>query len=77
MNTRIGKIIKDSEFSQEYIAYRVVVSIFTIKNWINGLTYPDIDKAYKLKNVLGLRSVDDLITDKGNKNDIRHRTKIK
>jgi len=64
INTKIGQKIKDSGLSQEYISYKVGISIFTLKNWIRGFTYPDIDKAKKLVEILGLKSIDELTENK-------------
>jgi transcriptional regulator with XRE-family HTH domain len=61
MNSRINELIKISGYKKEYIAQKMEVSIYTITNWCKGYTSPTLEQAQKLKEVLGLKSIDELI----------------
>ena len=61
MKTKINKKMLKSGYKKEHIAKYVGVSIFTITSWCKGHTYPTIKQAQKLKEILGLDSIDELI----------------
>jgi putative transcriptional regulator len=56
---RIGKLLRVSKYRREFIIQELDISKNTLSNWIAGNTYPTIDKAYKLADLLEV-SVDDL-----------------
>ena len=57
MDTKINRLIKESGLKKEYIAFKVEVSIYTLRNWRLGASYPNINQANKLKEVLKLDSI--------------------
>lgn len=61
MTTKIASLIKKSGLKKEHIAEKAGVSVFTICNWCKGQTYPDMAKAYRLKKILKLSHMDELI----------------
>ncbi len=65
MKSRIGILIDESPYKNEYIRKYMDVSRNTLSNWRSGKTYPTIDKAFKLADLLGVK-VDDLYETKGN-----------
>ena len=66
METKINKLIKESGLKKEYIAFKVDVSIYTLANWRKGKSYPNIHQANKLKEILKLNHIDELL-DRDNK----------
>lgn len=64
MSTNLNEIIKHSGLKKEYIAKQMKVSIYTITNWVKGYTSPTIIQAQKLKEILNLKSIDELIDKK-------------
>lgn len=62
--TKLNELIKESGLKKEYIAKNVGVSIWTITNWCKGVTWPTLQQALKLKDILRLDSIDDLVTKK-------------
>lgn len=63
MTTNLNVLIKKSGYKKEFIAQQTKVSIYTITNWCTGKTSPNIIQAQKLKEVLGLESIDELISN--------------
>jgi DNA-binding XRE family transcriptional regulator len=61
METKLNRLIKESGKKKEYIAWKVGVSIYTLTNWCRGTTYPNLRDAYMLKQVLNIKSIDDLV----------------
>ena len=66
MTTNLNKLIKKSGYKKEKIAEFLNVSIWTITNWCKGNTSPTLDQAQKLKEVLNLSTIDELVS-KGSK----------
>ena len=61
MTINLNKLIKKSGYKKEKIAEFMNVSIWTITNWCKGYTSPTLEQAQKLKEVLGLTTIDELI----------------
>ena len=56
---RIGKLLRVSKYRREFIIQELDISKNTLSNWIAGNTYPTIDKAFLLADLLEV-SVNDL-----------------
>jgi putative transcriptional regulator len=68
--SQIGSLMKVSKYRREYIIKRLGITQNTMSNWVQGKTYPSIDKAYILADLLEVK-VDDLyhrttVTHRGN-----------
>lgn len=50
--SRIGKLLRTSKYRREFIQKELGVSANTLSNWCNSKTYPPIDKAFKLADLL-------------------------
>jgi putative transcriptional regulator len=59
LRSRIGELLRVSKYRREYIIKELDISANTLSNWVKGKTYPTMDKAHKLANLLGVK-VDDL-----------------
>jgi len=59
--SNLNELIKQSGLKKKHIAKKMSVSVFTINNWVNGHTSPTIKQAQKLKEILNLESIDQLI----------------
>ena len=59
LKSRIGELTRVSKYKTEYIIKELGVSRNTYTNWCSGRTYPTIDKAYKLAEMLEV-NVEDL-----------------
>lgn len=68
LKPRIGKLLKVSKYRREFIISELDISKNTLSNWIAGNTYPTIDKAFKLADLLEVK-VDDLYERKVEKTD--------
>jgi putative transcriptional regulator len=68
LKPRIGKLLKVSKYRREFIISELDISKNTLSNWIAGNTYPTIDKAYKLADLLEVK-VDDLYERKVEETD--------
>jgi putative transcriptional regulator len=49
---RIGKLLRVSKYRREFIIQELDISKNTLSNWIAGNTYPTIDKAFQLADLL-------------------------
>jgi putative transcriptional regulator len=65
---RIGKLLRVSKYKREFIIRELDISKNTLSNWIAGNTYPTIDKAFKLADLLEVK-VDDLYERKAGETD--------
>jgi putative transcriptional regulator len=65
---RIGKLLRVSKYKREFIIQELDISKNTLSNWIAGNTYPTIDKAFLLADLLEV-SVDDLYERNKGPND--------
>jgi putative transcriptional regulator len=59
LKSRIGELIEAAGYKKKYIANLLGISPTQLSNWISGRSYPPIDKAFKLAEILGCK-VDDL-----------------
>jgi putative transcriptional regulator len=50
--SNIGKLLRISKYRREYILKELGISKNTLSNWCSGHTYPTIDKAYRLSELL-------------------------
>lgn len=63
LRSRIGDLVRVSKYRREYIIKELEITQNTLSNWCTGKTYPTIDKAYKLAELLECK-VDDLYEKK-------------
>jgi putative transcriptional regulator len=49
---RIGQLLRVSKYRREFIIQELDISKNTLSNWIAGNTYPTIDKAFQLADLL-------------------------
>jgi transcriptional regulator with XRE-family HTH domain len=59
LKPRIKEIIRQRGYRQNYVADQLGVSSQQLSNWINGVNFLPMDKAFKLARFLGVK-VDDL-----------------
>jgi len=57
----LKQLIEEKGFTQTHLAKKLNVTKQTLTNWCKGYTSPNIIQAQKLKEVLGLNSIDELI----------------
>lgn len=56
---RMKQIIIERGYRQNFVADKLGVSKQQLSNWVNGLSYPPMNKAFALAKFLGVK-VDDL-----------------
>lgn len=61
MVTLLNELIKESGLKKRFIAEKLGVNLNTITSWVKGTTNPNIDQLIKLKEILHLKSLDELI----------------
>ncbi|WP_447579936.1 helix-turn-helix transcriptional regulator [Acinetobacter baumannii] len=59
MKNRIDELIKEKGYMKKYVAQKVGITPNQLSNWLAGKSYPPLDKAYILADLLGVK-VDDL-----------------
>lgn len=59
LKSNIGKLIDESPYKNEYVREYMGISRNTLSNWRSGKSYPTIEKAFMLAELLGVK-VDDL-----------------
>jgi putative transcriptional regulator len=59
LESKIGELINERGLKRKWIAEKVGVTPKQISNWVTGYSYPTVEKAFKLANLLGVK-VDDL-----------------
>ncbi|MGP9039837.1 helix-turn-helix transcriptional regulator [Cytobacillus kochii] len=59
LKSRIGILLRTSKYRREYIQKELGITANTLSNWCTGKTYPSIDKAFILAELLEVK-VDDL-----------------
>jgi putative transcriptional regulator len=59
LRSRIGELVRVSKYRREYIIKELEITQNTLSNWCTGKTYPTMDKAYILADLLEVK-VDDL-----------------
>lgn len=52
LKSRIGVLLRTSKYRREFIQKELGISANTLTNWVTGKTYPTIDKAFKLAELL-------------------------
>jgi len=52
LKSRIGLLLRISKYRREFILSELGISKNTLTNWSSGVTYPTIDKAYQLADLL-------------------------
>jgi transcriptional regulator with XRE-family HTH domain len=52
LKSRIGILLRSSKYRREFIQKELGVSANTLTNWCTGKTYPTIDKAFRLAELL-------------------------
>jgi transcriptional regulator with XRE-family HTH domain len=70
MKSRIGEQIEKSGYMKKYIASRLEISPTQLSNWISGRSYPTIEKAFILAEILGCK-VDELY-ERNNTNEVQN-----
>jgi len=68
LKSRIGELLRVSMYRREYIQQQLGITANTLSNWSTGKTYPTMDKAFRLADLLGVK-VDDLY-ERNNPNKI-------
>lgn len=58
----IGELLRVSRYKRDYIIKTLGISQNTLSNWCQGKTYPTIEKAYMLAELLEVK-VTDLYTE--------------
>jgi putative transcriptional regulator len=59
LKSKIGELTRVSKYRREYIISELKVTQNTYSNWCTGRTFPSIDKAFQLAELLECK-VDDL-----------------
>lgn len=67
LKSRIGELLRVSRYRREYIQQQLGITANTLSNWSTGKTYPTMDKAFMLADLLGVK-VDDLYERKNPNN---------
>lgn len=52
LKSRIGILLRTSKYRREFIQKELGISANTLSNWSTGNTYPPIDKAFELADLL-------------------------
>lgn len=52
LKSRIGLLLRSSKYRREFIQKELGISKNTLSNWCSGKTYPTIDKAFRLAELL-------------------------
>lgn len=59
MKSNIGELIDKKGYKKKYIATKLDVTPTQLSNWVSGRSYPTIEKAFRLAEILDCK-VDDL-----------------
>jgi putative transcriptional regulator len=59
LKSKIGAMLRSSKYRREYVQQKLGVSANTLSNWSRGNTYPTVDKAFILAELLDCK-VEDL-----------------
>jgi len=57
----LNEQIRKSGLKKKYIADKLGINLNTITNWVKGYSSPNINQAQQLKEILHLKSIDELI----------------
>lgn len=68
MKSRIGFWIEERGYMKKYIAKQLGITQNQMSNWITGRSFPTLEKAFQLADLLGVK-VDDLYERKMEKTD--------
>ncbi|WP_200415928.1 helix-turn-helix transcriptional regulator [Virgibacillus salexigens] len=68
MKSLIGERIQASGLKQRYIAKEIGVNENTVRNWMNGNSFPRLNQAVKLADILKCE-ITDLYIKEANNND--------
>ncbi len=55
LKSRIGELLRVSKYRREFILKELDISKNTLSNWVSGKTYPTIDKAFLLAELLEVK----------------------
>lgn len=58
LKSRIGILLRTSKYRREFIQKELRISANTLSNWCTDKTYPTIDKAFKLADLLEVEITD-------------------
>jgi DNA-binding XRE family transcriptional regulator len=58
LKSRIGILLRSSKYRREFIQKELGISANTLTNWCSGKTYPPIDKAFRLAELLEIKIED-------------------
>jgi putative transcriptional regulator len=58
LRSRIGELLRVSKYRREYIQNKLGITANTLSNWSTGKTYPTIDKAFLLAELLEVKLED-------------------
>ena len=61
MKMLIDERIRESGYQKQYVAEKLGISKDTLTSWIKGKSYPKLNKAVELAELLGCK-IDDLYT---------------
>ncbi|MCA1028349.1 helix-turn-helix domain-containing protein [Cytobacillus kochii] len=59
MKSKVGEAIENAGFKKKYVAIKLGISQTQLSNWISGRSFPPLEKAFKLAEMLNVK-VDDL-----------------
>ena len=59
IRSRIGELLRVSKYRREFILKELDISKNTLSNWVSGKTFPTVEKAFILADLLDVK-VDDL-----------------
>ena len=52
LKSKIGILLRTSKYRREFIQKELDISANTLSNWVAGKTYPTVDNAFKLAELL-------------------------
>jgi transcriptional regulator with XRE-family HTH domain len=70
MKSKFGPLLRVAKYRREFILGELGISKNTLSNWISGKTYPTIDKAFILADLLNVK-VEDLY-ERNNSNEVQN-----
>jgi len=63
MKMNLKKILEEKGIKQIYLAKKLNVSKQTLTNWCKGYTSPTLEQAQKLKEIINLKTIDELVKE--------------
>lgn len=73
LKSRIGLLLRVSKYRREFIQNKLGISANTLTNWCTGRTYPTIDKAIELAELLEVEVSD--LYERSNPDSLRSRSR--